>query len=165
MKKMIPHLSTLAGLLILGFLGLACATTSKPESEARKKITNAVNAASYELMMGLLKNARIAVLFDSNVYSGYAAGDVEYNLVNSGYRLVDRSHSQFYIYVSDEYAVETGKMAGADIVIVVYANAEPKYSFYLVNDEHVITDYSGHLILKVLSVHTGEIIAIVRVEF
>jgi hypothetical protein len=174
-EKWTAHLVTIAGILILGFLGLACVTTSVPESEIRKKITKAADSASAELKKRLPKTGKIAVISsDSNPNGNYAVEDVEYNLINSRYALVDRqqlasirAEQRFQLSgdVSDESAVQIGRMAGAVTVVVVNISSTSKYSGYLVNDERVVTDYSGRIILKALNVQTAEIIAIARGNF
>lgn len=177
MKKWIPHFITISGILILGFLGLACATTSVSKSEIRKIITKAADTSSAELIKKLPQGGKIAVLSSDpspNSDGTYAIEDIEYNLVQSGYKLVDRhqltsirAEQNFQLSgdVSDESAVQIGRMTGAVIVIVVSVNSESQYSGQMVNNERLVTSYSGRLTLKALDIQTAEIIAMARGDF
>lgn len=89
----------------------------------------------------------------------YAAEDLEYNLVKSGFRLVDRqqiesirSEQNFQMSgdVDDDSAVSIGKMAGANAVVTISVN----YSAG-----------AGRVVLKALDVQTAEIITMARQEF
>jgi curli biogenesis system outer membrane secretion channel CsgG len=95
-----------------------------------------------------------------NSDNDYAIEDLEYNLIKSKkYTVVDRqqlekirSEQDFQLSgeVSDDSAVDIGKMAGATIVITISINR---------------TDSSGRLTLKALDVQTAQIIAMARAEF
>jgi type II secretory pathway component GspD/PulD (secretin) len=94
-----------------------------------------------------------------NGYADYAAEDLEYNLVKSGFRLVDRqqiekirSEQSFQMSgnVDDNSAVNIGKMTGANAVVTISVH----YS-----------DGAGRLVLKALDVEKAEIIAMARQEF
>ena len=92
-------------------------------------------------------------------YADYAVEDLEYNMVNAGFRLVDRQQierirNEQQLQLSGEFddnsAVSIGKMAGANSVIVISVSLAEK---------------SGRLTLKVLDVQTAEIITMARQEF
>lgn len=94
-----------------------------------------------------------------NGYAVYAAEDLEYNLVKSGFRLVDRqqiesikSEQSFQMSgdVDDNSAVSIGKMTGANAVVTISVT----YSAG-----------AGRLVLKALDVQTVEIITMARQEF
>ena len=155
--KWVPHLITVMGLLVFGFLGLACATSPFiPDAKLRKIVTKAANSASAELMKGLPKQGTIAVLGgDSSLDTTYAIEEIEYKLVNSGYRVADRqrlekirAEQQFQISgdVTDDTAVAIGRFAGTGAVIVVSVN-------------------SARLTVKALDVQTGRILAMARRDF
>jgi len=131
------------------------------ESEAsiKRKITSAVNTASAEIIRNLSNGTRLVVLGSSasqNNYAEYAVEDLEYNLVQAGFRLVDRrqidlvraeQNLQQSGDVDDASAVSIGKITGAEAVVVIGVS----YS-----------NRSGRLTLKGLDVSTAEIIAMVR---
>lgn len=104
--------------------------------------------------------AQVASTSSTSSYADYAVEDLEYNIVSAGYgfRLIDRqqierirNEQQFQLSgeVDDSSAVDIGKMAGANVVIVISINYAEK---------------SGRLTLKALDVQTAEIIAMARVD-
>ncbi|WP_461255062.1 hypothetical protein [Treponema sp. R80B11-R83G3] len=97
--------------------------------------------------------------YQTNSYADYAIEDLEYNLVNVGFRLVDRQqierirneqNFQTSGNVDDNSAVSIGKMSGANAVVIITVN---------------YADGSGRLTLKALNVQTAEIITMARQEF
>jgi hypothetical protein len=93
-----------------------------------------------------------------NVDSEYAVEDVEYNLQNASFKLVDRHQIELLMaeqefqmsgFVSDESAVSLGKALGANVVVTVSVD---------------IADGYGRIMLKALSVQTAEIVGMGRGE-
>jgi hypothetical protein len=131
------------------------------ESEAsiRRKITSAVDQAYPDFIGSFSNGVRLVVLGSSTSeanYADYAVEDMEYNLIQAGFRLVDRrqidlirAEQNFQLSgdVDDASAVNIGKMTGAEYVIVIGIS----YS-----------DRSGRLTLKGLDVETGEIVTMAR---
>jgi len=94
--------------------------------------------------------------YQGNSYADYAVEDLEYYLVNAGFRLVDRQqierirneqNFQFSGEVDDSSAVNIGKLSGANVVVTISVS---------------YADGSGRLTLKALDVQTAEIIAMAR---
>ncbi|GHV64072.1 hypothetical protein AGMMS49587_15700 [Spirochaetia bacterium] len=93
-----------------------------------------------------------------NIDSEYAVEDVEYNLQNASFKLVDRhqietllAEQEFQMsgYVSDDSAVSLGKALGANVVVTVSVDIAEGY---------------GRIMLKALSVKTAEILGMGRGE-
>ncbi|MDR0473247.1 MAG: CsgG/HfaB family protein [Treponema sp.] len=91
-----------------------------------------------------------------NSYADYAIEDLEYNLVNAGFRLVDRQQIERILNeqafqtsgeVDDDSAVNIGKLSGANAVVTISVS---------------YADGSGRLTLKALDVQTAEIITMAR---
>jgi cysteine synthase len=125
------------------------------ESEARAAVQQ-MDRQTVAVMAAQIKSTQSS---QGNSYADYAVEDLEYNLVNAGFRLVDRqqlerirSEQSFQMSgdVADDSAVNIGKMAGANAVITIGVN---------------YTDGSGRLTLKALDVQTAEIIIMARQDF
>jgi hypothetical protein len=95
----------------------------------------------------------------NNSFTSFTIDDVEYFLINAGFRLVDRKQLekireeqdlQYSGEVDDDSAVSIGKLSGAQVVITIVL------SYF---------DGGGRVTLKALDVQTAEIIAIARHGF